>query len=182
MPVQLDSVDVILVKQCFFSAVSFLVVRPAQRNCVKADMNHLFPVHSHADPVNMVNLGPAVADRTAAVLQAQIQVFADVIRLRQEAVLGGNAPVKAEGNQICNELPSSRHVAIREGEPLPQGAGAEVPLEIKPQFLRLMAGPQGDIPNDCEDLPALVGRDGTPIIKPDFNPPGSLLSEEPAEE
>ena len=41
-------------------------------------------------------------------------------------------------NQICNKLSGRGHIAIREGEPLPQAAGAEIPFQIKPKFFRLL--------------------------------------------
>ena len=125
-------------KHGLFSAVRFLVVLPTKGNRVQADMDDCFSVPAHAHTVNVVHLCWPVADCTPAIFKAEIQVLANIVRLGEQAVLCGHAPVETELNQVCNKLPGRGHIAIREGEPLPQAAGAEIPFQIEPKFFRLL--------------------------------------------
>ena len=103
MLIQLDSIDMVISEQRILPAVCFLVVRSAKRDCVQANMDDLFSVHAHADTVNMMYLRRTVANCTATVFKAQVQVFSNVVRLRQQTILGWNTPVEAKRNQVGNE-------------------------------------------------------------------------------
>lgn len=82
--VQLDSIDVVLSEQCLLPAVRFLVVRSAKCDCVQANVDDLFSVHTHADTVNVMHLRRTVANCAAAIFKAQVQVLSNVVRLRQQ--------------------------------------------------------------------------------------------------
>lgn len=112
MLIQFDSVDVVISKQRILPAVCFLVVRSAKRDCIQANVNDLFSVHAHADTVNMMYLRRAVANCAAAIFKAQIQVLSNVVRLRQQTILGRNALVETKRNQVSNEFSCCRHVAV----------------------------------------------------------------------
>ena len=112
MLVQLDSIDVVLSEQRILPAVRFLVVCSAKCDCVQANVDDLFSVHTHADTVNVMHLRRAVANCAAAIFKAQIQVLSNVVRLRQQTILGRNAPVETKRNQVSNEFSCCRHVAV----------------------------------------------------------------------
>ena len=138
MPIQLDAIDMVISKQGFFSAVRFFMVPPTKGYRVQPDMDDSFSISPHAHAVNMVHLCRLVANCTPAIFKAEIQVLANIVRLGEQAVLCGHPPMEAKLNQICNKLSGRGHIAIREGEPLPQAAGAKIPFQIKPKFFRLL--------------------------------------------
>ena len=138
MPIQLDAIDMVISKQGFFSAVRFFMVPPTKGYRVQPDMDDSFSISTHAHAVNMVHLCRLVANCTPAIFKAEIQVLANIVRLGEQAVLCGHSPMEAKLNQVCNKLSGRGHIAIREGEPLPQAAGAEIPFQIKPKFFRLL--------------------------------------------
>ena len=138
MPIQLDAIDMVISKQGFFSAVRFFMVPPTKGYRVQPDMDDSFSISPHAHAVNMVHLCRLVANCTPAIFKAEIQVLANIVRLGEQAVLCGHPPLEAKLNQLCIDVSGRGDIGHREGEPLPQAAGAEIPFQIKPKFFRLL--------------------------------------------
>lgn len=138
-------------------------------------MDNLFTVAPHSNSINMVYLCWLIADRTAAVGQTEVQIFADIVRLIEQAVFGWHRPVKTELYQISEKVFGGGHVRIRQAERIPITATAEIPGKQLTDALRIITRPDCYVPNDGKDFFALVDRYATAVIQPDLNPGWLLL-------
>ena len=77
-------------------------------------MNYLLSVEPHTNTINMVNLAALIADSAFSVFQATIQILIDVVRQVKQRISCTDVVIKAEINEVGNEISGYRFLTIRQ--------------------------------------------------------------------
>ena len=77
-------------------------------------MNYLLSVEPHTNTINMVNLAALVANSALSVFEATVQILVDVVRQIKQRIPCTDVVIKAEINEVGNEIGSYRLFTIRQ--------------------------------------------------------------------
>jgi len=155
---------ILTVERMLTRAVALRVVLPAKRLRSHSKVHDLLSVSPRANVVLMVHLRLLATYRADFVDQTEVQIPRDIRRAVDGIVRRGEIVFNAKLNQKLQEIIRRGHGTVRQAKPLRAGSGNVLAFEDSLQFLGLVAGENGDVPDGRVDFLALVMADRAAII------------------